>query len=1332
MPDPQSTPPAKPKPKPKRGWFRRALRWFGVFLLFVAVFHRPLFHYGVRLIAIQLAAHQHLKLDLHLSGSIFTNLTVSGIQVSPTGQVPSPVRRIDIAHLRLDYSFPNLVRHGVGEFLRSYELVDAALELEALPSKSEPEKNEKKTIAQTLNNILGQPAFYADRVHIQNFNISVHSESAVTQVKNFNLELHPEQPGELRVERLQIPGVPVWTNLQAETSYAARNFFIRRLELSPELVIEEFNFDASQRSQNKGSMQLKARLFGGSLVFVLAGKELNKKGENLEKSYDTSLKLDVSDVSLEAASAYFGAPKPPAAKLSNLSLQFTGEPEKPRTWKGSVVAEVDAIAIDKTTIDSAGLTLIVDSGRGELKAGKIAAGKNSISFSAQLGLPESVNDFPSSDADASLEIAAPDLPALTAMMPEPLTGALAGGGPIHLHGGKVNADLAIDAKQLATGDIQVAAAKIHFVASKRLVPAPPTPLDELDGHVTANVTDLRIKNFALDSVNLDVQNHNALVTLTALDAQRLGNGVTAHGIYRVPRDFKDAAKAPVDAKFTIQGPKLEVFGIVANGHTLSGHIEGQGKVKMAGTMMEGAIRITGGDFRLGEFQTGPLSLGVKIANDLATIEEFSLKLRGSDQISITGNAGVQAPFPYNAALLIDIANLSGLQPLLGAFNVKPAVAGALHIDWTGNGTPTISAGVSNPTATSGLSLEHQGRLVLSLTKGKVDKIDLSEIKISGQYAPDFADIKEIRFVSGPTIFTSELVLQSERLTLSAIHVQQAGAPVLAGEIAVPVDLQNPKQPVPFDQPISAKITADKLDIEKLMKSIGQTPPVNGIVTASLTAEGTIQDPTAELKIAGHMLKAKAVSQLSPAEFDFDLKYGMKQLTLQAGLRQPQIQPLTIRGKAPLDIEEVIKQGRLDPKLPIEASVQLPATSLAIVPKFTPLVRRIDGTAALDVRVGGTVEKPVLSGSAAIELKQARMTDENIPSLDSFHAKLSFAGDTLAFTAFEGGLGGGKFKLGGNIKLASLTNPVFDLRLESKEVLVKRDDSITVRADTDIKLAGPLNAASASGSIYITHSRFFKEIDILPISLPGKSKPAPRAVKGGDVSISFPNPPLRDWKFDLAIKTRPDDPFVVRGNLANGKAEINLHLGGTGLAPTFEGNVHIAEFNATLPFSTLRVSRGFVYFTKDAPFRPSLDLQADSQIRDYLIHAFIYGTATDPQVTLTSEPPLQYSDIVALLATGSTTSEIGNNADVLASRAAVLAIQQLYRKTFHKGEPSPEEKKPGNNLRDRFQFEVGALDSRTGEQQVTSKLKLTDNLYLLGGLGIAGDFTGSLKYLIRFR
>ena len=38
------------------------------------------------------------------------------------------------------------------------------------------------------------------------------------------------------------------------------------------------------------------------------------------------------------------------------------------------------------------------------------------------------------------------------------------------------------------------------------------------------------------------------------------------------------------------------------------------------------------------------------------------------------------------------------------------------------------------------------------------------------------------------------------------------------------------------------------------------------------------------------------------------------------------------------------------------------------------------------------------------------------------------------------------------------------------------DSITARITSDLRIAGPLNAAAVSGNVLVTKSRFFKDID----------------------------------------------------------------------------------------------------------------------------------------------------------------------------------------------------------------------------------------------------------------
>ena len=122
-----------------------------------------------------------------------------------------------------------------------------------------------------------------------------------------------------------------------------------------------------------------------------------------------------------------------------------------------------------------------------------------------------------------------------------------------------------------------------------------------------------------------------------------------------------------------------------------------------------------------------------------------------------------------------------------------------------------------------------------------------------------------------------------------------------------------------------------------------------------------------------------------------------------------------------------------------------------------------------------------------------------------------------------------------------------------------------------------------------------------------------------------------------------------------------------------------------------------------------------------------GPPLAPEALFTSEPPLPQEEIISLLATGVTRQELIGNNSVLAGRAAMLLIQQLYRKTFKKGEPTKS-----NSVFDRLQVDVGNVDPRTGQQTATARFKLNEQFVLVGDLGVGGDFRGMVKYLIRFK
>jgi autotransporter translocation and assembly factor TamB len=297
-----------------------------------------------------------------------------------------------------------------------------------------------------------------------------------------------------------------------------------------------------------------------------------------------------------------------------------------------------------------------------------------------------------------------------------------------------------------------------------------------------------------------------------------------------------------------------------------------------------------------------------------------------------------------------------------------------------------------------------------------------------------------------------------------------------------------------------------------------------------------------------------------------------------------------------------------------------------------------------------------------------------------------------------------------------------LKLKADSVLLARNDTLTARADADLKITGPFTGANVTGTLALTNSQFLKNIDLIPIGLPGRPVPQPGA---GEPEFSIPDRPLRDWKFDVAVKTK--DPVLIRGNLAIGNAICDLHLTGTGFHPGLSGTIRLQNVDATLPFSRLSVSYGFLYFDPSDSFNPKIDMHGTSIVRDYTIRAYVYGRVESPEAVFTSEPPLPQEDIISLLATGTTRQELTGDNSVLAGRAAMLLVQQLYVKIFKKGQAAQS-----NTVFDRLDLDVGQVDPRTGQRRATAHFKINDQWVLLGDLEVGGDFRGMVKYLIRFR
>ncbi|MFL6539396.1 MAG: translocation/assembly module TamB domain-containing protein, partial [Chthoniobacterales bacterium] len=708
-----------------------------------------------------------------------------------------------------------------------------------------------------------------------------------------------------------------------------------------------------------------------------------------------------------------------------------------------------------------------------------------------------------------------------------------------------------------------------------------------------------------------------------------------------------------------------------------------------------------------------LSAQGSTANNVVYLNDLTADLNAHDYVRANGTFAVNTPYRYTGSLAVSIADLATLKPILEASGNKSQLAGSLAINWSGNGEV--------------VGFKNTGDLKLRLEHGRFANLEKLEANVDANYSPDELNIPIVYFASDKLMVQAIAQAKGSTLEITKIQLDQGQAKYAAGYVSVPFvwsNLGSDRPIIPGDGKVLVNFQSENLDIGKLAKDLGQKAPVAGTANVKIDAQGTVEDLHATLDLQLTGLRSEQLKDFTPATFGLVARIENNKLVVDGKLQQARIEPVQINAEMPLPVSRIVEEKKFDENTPITAKVRMPRSSINFVRQFVPAIERIDGNLALDVNVGGTVAKPTFSGSAETTINVARLSNESVPPLSNFNARLVFNDDRLNFQQCSGELSGGKFTVTGAITFPRLTQPTFDLALKGDSMLVARNEDLTARADANIRVVGPLTSASVSGEVAITNSQFFKDIDLIPIGTPGRPPPAPKP-PADTPDLSFPNPPLRDWKFDLVIKTK--DPFKIRGNLAHGGAIIDMKVTGTGVQPKIDGSVRLQNVEATLPFSRLEIQQGFIYFNPNDPMNPGVDIQGTSLIRDYTVRVYVYGTANQPEAVFTSEPPLPQEDVISLLATGTTREELLSGNNVLAGRAVMLLGQQLYRKIFKKGQPTKE-----NPIMENLQLDVGTVDPKTGQQTATARYRVNEKWQVLGEIGLQGDFRGQVRYLIRFR
>jgi len=294
-------------------------------------------------------------------------------------------------------------------------------------------------------------------------------------------------------------------------------------------------------------------------------------------------------------------------------------------------------------------------------------------------------------------------------------------------------------------------------------------------------------------------------------------------------------------------------------------------------------------------------------------------------------------------------------------------------------------------------------------------------------------------------------------------------------------------------------------------------------------------------------------------------------------------------------------------------------NLALLKSFSQDIDS-SGTIALKTTLRGTFSAPLVNGQA--ELHNGTVNYAGLPNgIANLNGVVQLNGNAVAFRDLTAESGGGKLTLGGFL---ALTNGVrFGLRANGSRVRV-RTQGVSIVTNSNLNLTGTPENSTISGTITIDRVNYAPQADLGSIL----TAAAP------SVQSTAPSPFLDNMKLDVRVQTTGGT--AVQSSLAeNLQADADLRIRGTMSHPGMLGRVTFNEGQLVFFGSTYTVNSGTIGFFNPVRLDPVLEMNLETKAKGVDVTLRVNGPIDNLTLSYTSDPPLQFQEIVSLLAAGTT-------------------------------------------------------------------------------------------------
>src|SRR5438876_7878614 len=861
----------------------------------VIIFHRPILVAVGRQIALRYASRANLKIDFRLEGNPFSHLTARNFHAFPTG--PSPIESIDIDQLYVDYDLFGFARHGLSRLFKNVEARSARIVLNPskAPLRARPPKPQLKL-----------PRFFPERIRLTDATLVVKNQPEDFVAEGINVDLDPRHPGELRVERLQLPAGDNWSSISGQTSYTNKNLILRDLVLSEQEQLRLLDIDASRIDSNAMAIDLDCTIGGGHLS---ASADLTET----QSSLNEKINVAATKIAAESLNKFLVLPKDYlSGEIERLALDGAGVIDVPRTWSGTMSLQMGDVRRPEIHFDSGVVEISAEQGRAILRSADIVRDVNKFHFRGGTELPATLAEFGRTPASFEISGTAPDLERLTAGTSVGLTGSAQFTGRIDIINATVEARLGVTGEAVGFEDGLIDKLNCTLRASKRIVHGDTKRpwFADLRTAMDFDLTGIRYRDYVVDSAEGSLNSSDDVLGLDRLNLRRTQNELNVHGRYLLPAEVGKFSSQPAQVDIALNAPEAGDFWIAESPNRLNGPLQLAAQIQWKQEPASGQMWIAGTNLRMHDLVFRQLSTQCSISDNVIYLNDFSANLNQTDFMSATGTLNLRRPYRYNGKVSANVANLATLQPLLRASGNQNALAGTVKLDWEGSGNAQ--------------TFKDSGKLNLVLQKGRYGNLQSLQANVDASYTPDGLNVPIIFFATGNMDFQAIAQAKGDTLEIDKVQLNQGLARFASGYVSIPFvwrNLGTDASVIPSSGKVSATFQSENLDLKKLFDDLGIKARTSGILNAKLDAQGTVADPIARMDVQIRDLRNELWPKMEPATFELSAQAAQNRLTILGKLQQSRIQPVEINANMPLDIPKIVRARKLPDDTPITAKAR---------------------------------------------------------------------------------------------------------------------------------------------------------------------------------------------------------------------------------------------------------------------------------------------------------------------------------------------------------------------------------------------------------------------------